>query len=180
MTAEDIIEALGLEQHQEGGWFKRTYISSFSAVDEGQGASAAETDKAALSASHVSTVPGSQVDEGQGAGAAETIKKRSTASAIYYLLRAGEESRWHRIDADEMYHYYAGAPLALEFGPTPETAERHFLGPDILAGQRPQILCPAYQWQRAHSLATNEEGWTLVGATVSPEFQFEGWELLEG
>jgi len=100
---------------------------------------------------------------------------RASGSAIYYLLRAGERSRWHRIDATEIWHHYAGAPLelALASGTSDRGLERHVLGPDVMAGQRPQLVVPASDWQSAVSLGA----WTLVGCTVSPAFEFEGFEL---
>ncbi len=94
---------------------------------------------------------------------------RGAMTAIYYLLRAGEISAWHRVnDADEIWHYYAGAPLELRRG-----REIIKLGPDIAAGQRPQALIPMGEWQSARSLGE----WTLVGCTVGPAFEFEGFEM---
>ncbi|MEX1297244.1 MAG: cupin domain-containing protein [Candidatus Limnocylindrales bacterium] len=103
--------------------------------------------------------------------------ERPAGSAIYYLLRAGERSHWHRVDADEIWHHYAGDPLVLSIAPGSGevTAERHVLGPDLEAGQRPQLVVPAGHWQAAESLGA----WTLVGCTVSPGFRFEGFELAE-
>jgi predicted cupin superfamily sugar epimerase len=100
---------------------------------------------------------------------------RPTGSAIYYLLRPGENARWHRIDAVETWYYYAGDPLSLAIAPAAgdRTAIRHVLGPDLEAEQRPQFIVPAGDWQSASSLG----GWTLVGCTVSPAFRFAGFEL---
>jgi hypothetical protein len=105
------------------------------------------------------------------AGAGE----RPTGTAIYYLLRAGERSHWHRVDATEAWHFYAGDPLALSIaqGSGSERAVRHDLGTDLAAGQRPQIIVPAGDWQAAESLGA----WSLVGCTVSPGFHFDGFEL---
>lgn len=102
---------------------------------------------------------------------------RPAGTAIYYLLRAGERSRWHRVDAAEIWHHYAGDPLVLSTAPASgEVAgERHVLGPDLAAGQRPQIVVRAGDWQAAESLGA----WTLVGCTVSPGFCFEGFELAD-
>ncbi len=101
--------------------------------------------------------------------------ERAAGTAIYYLLPAGERSHWHRLDAAETWHYYAGAPLALSIAPAvgTEAAERHILGPDLTAGQRPQLVVPPGAWQSAESTGA----WTLVGCTVSPAFEFEGFEL---
>ena len=101
--------------------------------------------------------------------------ERSAGTAIYYLLRAGEASAWHRIDAAEVWHFYAGAPLALSIaaGSGDGPAQRNLLGPDIGAGQRPQVVVPPGEWQSAVTLGE----WTLVGCTVSPGFRFESFEL---
>ena len=98
---------------------------------------------------------------------------RGAATAIYYLLRAGEVSRWHRIDAIEIWHWYAGAPLALSISTEGGAIETHALGPDLAAGQRPQAIVPAGAWQSAVSTGD----WSLVGCTVSPAFEFAGFEL---
>jgi predicted cupin superfamily sugar epimerase len=100
--------------------------------------------------------------------------RRAASTAIYFLLAAGERSHWHRIDAVETWHYYAGAPLALDIaardgGPV----ERMTLGADIAAGERPQAIVPARAWQAAASLGA----WTLTGCTVAPGFEFEQFEL---
>jgi uncharacterized protein len=107
--------------------------------------------------------------------AADKSGGRAVGSAIYYLLRPGENSRWHRIDAAETWHYYAGEPLALSIAAASGdlAARRHVLGPDLQAGQRPQVTVPAGDWQSAATLG----GWSLVGCTVSPAFWFEGFEL---
>lgn len=101
--------------------------------------------------------------------------ERPAGTAIYYLLCAGERSHWHRVDAAEAWHFYAGEPLALSIaaasGTEPPT--QHVLGTDLVAGQRPQLIVPAGDWQSAESLGA----WTLVGCTVSPGFRFEGFEL---
>ena len=101
--------------------------------------------------------------------------ERASGSAIYYLLRAGERSAWHRIDAVETWHYYAGDPLALSIaaGSGEVAATVHRLGGDVLAGERPQVVVPTGAWQAAVSLGA----WTLVGCTVSPAFRFEGFEM---
>lgn len=98
---------------------------------------------------------------------------RSCGTAIYYLLEAGEVSEWHRVDAAEIWHFYAGAPLVLTISPNGHDAEARHLGPALAAGQRPQIVVPAGHWQCATSLGA----WTLVGCTVAPGFTFEAFEL---
>jgi len=98
---------------------------------------------------------------------------RGASTAIYYLLQAGERSHWHRVDAAEVWHWYAGAPLALTVSEDGRTAETRLLGPDLAAGQRPQLAVPAKAWQAAESRGA----WTLVGCTVAPAFRFEGFEM---
>jgi hypothetical protein len=98
---------------------------------------------------------------------------RSVSSLIYFLLGAGDVSDWHRVDATEIWHYYAGAPLVLTQSPNGHDASALHLGPDVLAGQHPQIVVPANHWQTATSLGA----WTLVGCTVAPAFDFAGFEL---
>jgi predicted cupin superfamily sugar epimerase len=97
---------------------------------------------------------------------------RAASTAIYFLLREGEVSRWHRVDAAEAWHWYAGAPLALTMVDA-AGRQKVKLGPDLVAGERPQAVVPAGAWQQAASLAA----WTLVGCTVAPGFQFSGFEL---
>lgn len=131
-TAAEIIGALGLQPHPEGGHYRETYR-------------------------HAPT------DGGRGA-----------MTAIYYLLEVGDVSAWHRVtDADEIWHYYAGAPLALTLSPNGHDAEAHRLGPDLAQAQKPQVVVPAGCWQTAESLGA----WTLVGCTVGPAFSFDGFEM---
>ncbi|MEW5422319.1 cupin domain-containing protein [Amorphus sp. 3PC139-8] len=98
---------------------------------------------------------------------------RDHSTAIYFLLAAGEVSHWHKVDAVEVWHWYAGAPLTLSISPNGHDAENYRLGPNLLAGERPQAIVPAHAWQAAESLGA----WTLIGCTVSPGFVFEGFEL---
>ena len=131
MTADDVIAALGLEPHPEGGRFAQTWSEP--------------------------AAPG----------------ERPASSAILYLLRAGERSHWHRVDATEVWHHYAGAPLELRVSADGEGVATHILGPDHSAGERPQVVVPGGAWQAARSLGE----WTLVGCTVAPAFTFDGFEL---
>jgi len=98
---------------------------------------------------------------------------RSTGTAIYYLLEAGQGSHWHRVDAAEIWHWYAGAPLTLSLSPDGASPHRIALGPDIATGQRPQALVPPGCWQSARS----QGAYTLVGCTVAPGFEFSGFEM---
>jgi predicted cupin superfamily sugar epimerase len=100
---------------------------------------------------------------------------RGASTAIYYLLRFGELSAWHRVDADEVWHHYAGAPLELSFSDNGERSVLR-LGKDLAAGERPQVVVPAGVWQSARPLGSPGD-WTLVGCTVAPAFQFSGFEM---
>ena len=128
---EELIDALGLAPHPEGGWYRRTW----------------------------------EADAPPG--------QRPASSAIYYLLLDGERSAPHRIDADELWHFYAGDPLELRVERTGSPAEVFVLGPDAVQGQSPQVVVEAGLWQSARPLGR----FALVGATVTPAFTFEGFEL---
>lgn len=129
-SAADVIAALQLVPHPEGGWFRQTF-------------------------------------EDVHAGG------RAHSTAIYYLLQRGERSHWHRVDAAEVWHFYAGAPLKLSMAEDGGAASAVQLGNDIPGGERPQVVVPAWHWQSAESLGD----WTLVGCTVAPGFVFEGFEM---
>jgi len=100
---------------------------------------------------------------------------RGHSTAIYFLLRSGESSAWHRVrDAAEVWHHYAGAPLALDMAaPGGTGAVSLVLGTDLAAGERPQHVVPAGWWQSARSLGA----WTLAGCTVAPGFDFSAFEM---
>lgn len=97
------------------------------------------------------------------------VDGRAASTAIYFLLAAGERSHWHRVDAVEVWHFHAGAPLALSI----EGQGVLTLGSGLTKGERPQGVVPAGKWQAAESLGE----WTLVGCTVAPGFDFAGFEL---
>lgn len=102
----------------------------------------------------------------------ETKNGRSRSTAIYYLLKAGEVSRWHRIDAVEIWHWHAGAPLELKIHDGSRL--RSFtLGSAVTNGEVPQAIVPVRCWQSAKSLGT----YSLVGCTVAPGFELAGFEL---
>jgi uncharacterized protein len=104
---------------------------------------------------------------------ARRIEGRAASTVIYFLLARGERSHWHRIDAVEVWHWYAGAPLVLDICGAPQRVERRTLGCDLAGGERPQAVVPAQAWQAAESLGD----WTLCGCTVAPGFDFSGFEL---
>lgn len=97
---------------------------------------------------------------------------RAASTAIYFLIGDGQRSHWHKVDAAEVWHYYAGAALMLQVSDG-KTATTIRLGPDLDRGERPQAVVPAHAWQAAESLGS----WTLVGCTVAPGFEFSGFEL---
>jgi hypothetical protein len=98
---------------------------------------------------------------------------RGALTHIYYLLREGERSGWHRVDATEMWHHYAGAPLLLHIEGDDGAVHTHRLGPDPDSGEALTHVVPAGRWQAAEPLGA----WTLVGCTVAPAFEFTGFEL---
>ncbi|HWA69223.1 MAG TPA: cupin domain-containing protein [Rhizomicrobium sp.] len=95
-------------------------------------------------------------------------ESRAASTAIYFLLMAGQASRWHRVDAAEVWHFYRGAPLELKIG-----KQTHILGPDIDEAQAPQLVVPPFAWQAAKSMGD----YTLVGCTVAPGFEFAKFEM---
>lgn len=131
LSAEAMIEKLGLEPHPEGGCFRETFRDS------------------------------------------QETGGRSAGTAIFFLLRAEEISRWHKVDAAEIWHFYAGAPLELGLAEPDGPAQTLVLGIDFEAGEMPQHVIPAHWWQQARSLGE----WTLVGCTVSPGFEFSGFDM---
>ena len=131
MTPKDIIDALGMTRHPEGGWFKENFRDP---------------------------------DARDG---------RTVSTAIYYLLEKGDRSHWHRVDAAEVWHFYAGSPLELSMSPDGQWTEILVLGPDITGGALPQIVVPKGHWQAAEPTGD----WTLVGCTVAPGFEFSGFEM---
>lgn len=98
---------------------------------------------------------------------------RAASTAIYYLLPGGAVSAWHRVDAVEIWHWYAGGPLLLSIAEDDGTRRDITLGPDLAGSQRPQGVVPRHAWQSAKSFGP----WTLVGCTVAPGFEFSGFEM---
>ncbi len=130
MDADEVIAALDLEPHPEGGHFRETFR------------------------------------DGNATG-------RDHSTAIYYLLKAGETSHWHRIDAAEIWHFYAGEPLALSIADGSAPPTEHILGRDLAKGQYPQVMVPRAAWQSARPLGA----FALVGCTVAPGFEFDSFEM---
>ncbi|MFM7808462.1 MAG: cupin domain-containing protein [Planctomycetota bacterium] len=151
MTAQAMIDTLGLKPHPEGGHYRETFRSGLRVE-----------------------LPGGT----RGPGARETIgtARRDACTSVLFLLQQGERSAWHAVDADELWCWHGGAPLELciAHGSRGEgTEERHTLGLDVAAGQTPQATVPAHAWQAARSLGA----WSLVGCVVAPGFEFSGFRL---
>jgi hypothetical protein len=136
MTANELIERLGLAPHPEGGWYRETWRSE--------------------------AEPG----------------KRAAATIVYYLIERAQSSRWNRVDADEMWLWHLGDPLELSISATDRGPSRTVrLGGRIDAGEEPQIIVLAGQWQSAAVAEGGEFGYTFLSCVVAPAFQFEGYEL---
>ena len=100
---------------------------------------------------------------------------RAALTTIYFLLPEGSISQWHRVAADEVWHFYEGAPLRLSIAEAPGHAVRHeWLGP-VNERSRPVRIVPANAWQGAASSGA----YTLVGCTVAPGFEFADFVLLD-
>ncbi len=130
--ARQLIDALGLQEHPEGGYYRRLFTST-------------------------------RRDGGQ----------RAACSSIVFLLLEGQASRWHRVDADEVWHFHEGDALELLIAESPDSLRRQRLGP-FAADQLPQAAVPAHAWQAARALGA----FSLVGCSVAPEFRFDGFRLL--
>ncbi len=154
LTAHDVIRLLDLRPHPEGGHFRETFRD----LPDSRGFPFARAED--------SKNPPPLAGEGRE-------RARAASTAIYFLLARGERSRWHRIDAAEVWHYYAGAPLKLEIARGEGRIEQVTLGSDLAGAERPQAVVPARAWQAAETLGD----WTLVGCTVAPGFEFTGFEL---
>lgn len=100
------------------------------------------------------------------------------SSAIYYLLVAPDFSALHSLDSTEVYHWYAGSPLEILLLHPDGLAEVHVLGPDLAAGQLPQLVVPPGVMQGSAPLKSDSaEAWSLVGTTMSPPFNWNGFKL---
>ena len=130
-AVQNIIDALDLQPHPEGGWYRETWRDAPSDGSRGHG------------------------------------------TAIYFLLEKGPGSRRHRVDAVEIWHFYAGDPVELAIETEDGTIRGELLGNDLASGERPQGTVPKDAWQSAKSTGA----WSLVGCTVSPAFEFSGFEL---
>ena len=141
------------------------------AVDEGDGAAAGVTSIGSTADEIIARLrlrphpEGGHFRETFRAPDAHGSGGRGASTAIFFLLKSGERSHWHKVDATEIWHYYSGAPLELSLAVTEKSkVKTRILGADLAAGQRPQLIVPPHHWQAARSLGE----WTLVGCTVSP------------
>lgn len=99
---------------------------------------------------------------------------RAAGTAIHFLLEHGQRSHWHRVDATEIWLWHAGHPLTLSIAESDAGPVRGIrLGGDVLNGESPQGIVPAHAWQAAEAM----DGWALVSCTVTPGFEFSGFEL---
>lgn len=138
MKADELIRALNLAAHPEGGWYRETWRAE--------------------------AEPG----------------KRAAASAVLYLIQAGQRSHWNRVDADEVWLWHGGDPVDLSIAVSdvgPSRAAR--LGGQIVIGEQPQIIIPAGQWQSAATASDGKVGYALISCIVAPAFEFAGFELAE-
>lgn len=135
MTADELIEALSLVPHPEGGWYRETWRA--------------------------------EAAEGE----------RSTGSAVYYVIRPGQKSRWNRHDADEIWLWHGGDPIDVSMtgGGGKRTVR---LGGRIGEGERPQLIVPRGEWQSADPVP-GEAGYSFISCIVAPAFDFSGFELAE-
>ncbi|OQA82247.1 MAG: hypothetical protein BWY31_03287 [Lentisphaerae bacterium ADurb.Bin242] len=106
----------------------------------------------------------------------EATRQRRAGTSILYLMKGMDVSRWHRVRSDEIWMYHAGSPaLQILLFPDGSWCER-VIGPDVLAGEMPQNLIPAWTWQAAVLLDRSEKSWGLFGAVVVPGFEYEDFE----
>lgn len=173
--AHEIVSALGMRPHPEGGWYVEIHRSP----------------QRVEPASHVHHGDAGG-DRGTHVHACGARGSRAAMTSIYYLLERGQRSHWHRVDADELWAWHAGAPMELSIahpGADGATGARghhlgaqgscghritvHRLGMALAAGERPQAVAPAHAWQSAQPLGD----WSLIGCVVAPGFEFAHFEL---
>ncbi|GAA0272926.1 cupin domain-containing protein [Alteraurantiacibacter aestuarii] len=105
--------------------------------------------------------------------------KRAQATAIHFLLEAGQRSHWHKVDAAEIWLWHAGDPLLLSLAATDAgPVQQVTLGADILAGHSPQHVIAPHEWQAAEPV-NGPHGYTLVSCVVAPAFDFAGFTLAD-
>ena len=177
--ATEIVRTLGMQRHPEGGWYVEILRSPLRVRPLAQGEGNVHHGDRTLTR-----------DAGDGHRPAGADASRAAMTSIYYLLECGQRSHWHRVDADELWAWHAGAPMELSIAalhegggghPTPARASDgsahqiavHRLGMNLAAGERPQAVVPAHAWQSAQPLGD----WSLLGCVVAPGFEFVHFEM---
>ena len=185
--AKEIVDALGMRPHPEGGWYVEIHrsVQRVEPVPH-------RRDASAQGGPNPNVLP-QQSDRpirGADAPAPGVPASRAAMTSIYYLLEIGQRSHWHRVDADELWAWHAGAPMELSIAaghdptagrqPVVRTAHgagcavtTHLLGMSLASGERPQAVVPAHAWQSARPLGD----WSLIGCVVAPGFEFAHFEL---
>ena len=100
---------------------------------------------------------------------------RNYATSIYFLLTSDTFSAFHKINQDEIWHFYDGSPIELHVISETGMHTQHIIGKDIFNGQVPQLVVPANHWFAASTI--NENDYSLVGCGVSPGFDFKDFKL---
>jgi hypothetical protein len=144
-TAEQLIEALGLRAHPEGGYFREIHRSE-------------------------EAVPAGALPERYSGS-------RAYATSILFLITAESFSALHRLDSDEIYHFYLGGPVDLSILHADGRAETVRLGHDVLRGERVQHVVPRGAWQG--SRLAGDAPLALLGCTVAPGFDFDDFEMAD-
>lgn len=149
LTAAEIVARLGLQSHPEGGYFAEVYRADDLFAAE--------------------ALPPRYRAAGGGA--------RSASTAIYYLLTPDTFSALHRLQSDEVFHFYLGDPVEM-LQLAPEGAGQVvLLGADLAAGMQPQVVVPRGAWQGARLRPGGACGYALLGCTVAPGFDYADFEL---
>jgi predicted cupin superfamily sugar epimerase len=144
MTADEVKKILGLTPHPREGGF---YIRTYESGE---------------------MLPATAIPGGRYSGA------RHTATAIYYLLEPGTFSEMHRLQSDEIFHFYAGDPVEMLQLRTDGTGALVCIGNRLELGERPQLVVPLGVWQGSRLVPGGQ--WALLGCTVSPGFDFDDYE----
>jgi predicted cupin superfamily sugar epimerase len=177
--AAEIVRALGMQRHPEGGWYVEIHRSHVRVRPLPLDKANAHHGDRNLSR-----------DAGDGHRSAGANASRAAMTSIYYLLERGQRSHWHRVDADELWAWHAGAPMELSIAAADDarggqraptrapgggmrTVTVHRLGMNLAGGERPQAVVPAHAWQSAQPLGD----WSLLGCVVAPGFEFAHFEM---
>lgn len=148
MTADELKRLLHLEPHpREGGWFRQTWKAE-------------------------ETLPAGALPARYAAG---RTAGRAAGTAIYYLLEPNSFSEMHRLQSDEVFHFYFGDPVEmLQLFPD-GSGRRVLIGSNVAAGESPQVVVPQGVWQGSRLVPGGRLA--LLGCTVSPGFEYEDYDL---